>query len=434
MKRSRLTSLSNQVQRIEYCDMHVDIVTTPSEVIRVGGMPDIVKFLEEHGIHEDIVVVPDWEVSMAGDNRTGEEFILWKAEIAEAPPKKYVGERHNVEQLHHHLDQTFPYFFDEARVSVVRTQWLDKWFHLHVAQPEFKQGSLTIRCEDGNVVISDQSNFIYNRDSLKPNTDVSGNIESMLDKLTSDNAPRTAMEIMPIGCGNGFHGTPANTIIRYEDHVVWIDPCGYPAQTLARHNVHWDDITHFLFTHNHEDHVQGFTACVQRAHHLGRKINLLVTDNTFELLDKLYSPLFPNLSDHVNKCSLNPGTPFDLGSMKIESRWNHHILPYGTIGLRFTAGNKCFGYSGDTKFDTTLNTLLNRKELTADWFASCDLVFHEIDFDNPNSVHTHWKQVELLQQEISGVVLGYHTSSQESRPFPLAKEGYRYILDDNFAF
>jgi len=75
---------------------------------------------------------------------------------------------------------------------------------------------------------------------------------------------------------------------------------------------------------------------------------------------------------------------------------------------------------------------LKQTELSAQWFAPCDLVFHEIDFENPDSVHTHWKQVEALQQAIPGRVLGYHASPQQSPPFPLAQEGKRYILDEAF--
>ena len=128
---------------------------------------------------------------------------------------------------------------------------------------------------------------------------------------------------------------------------------------------------------------------------------------------------------------LNTGKSAPPRKLKIQSRWNHHILPYGTVGLRISAGGKCFGYSGDTKYDETINTVLKREELTAAWFAPCDLVFHEIEFNNPSSVHTHWRQVESLQRAISGKVLGYHTAFLENSPFALAKEGCRYLLEDD---
>lgn len=430
MSHSRLTTLTNQVQRIDYAGMHVDLVATSKGMVRVGSMPDIAKFLSEHGFREEIVVVPEWEVSLAGDNRTGEEFMLWQAEMRSGLRKEYVGLNHNVKQLHYHLSRIFPYFFDDKRLSIVRKRWLDNWFHPNLDEPVYCNEELKIESGTGNIVISDDKTVIYNRYDLAPRGTADDDIESLLETIPKDQTKRDCMEIVPIGCGNGFNGTVSNTIVRFNKYAIWIDACGYPTHRLADHNIHWDDITHFLFTHNHEDHVQGFTASLQRARKYGRRLNLLVAESVFSLLKKLYFPLFPDLMEFVNVQFLTPGTPLELGPLKIESRWNHHILPYGTVGLRITAGGKCFGYSGDTKYDVTINSILKREELTATWFAPCDLVFHEIQFDNPNSVHTHWKQVELLQRAISGKVLGYHTAFLENSPFDLAKEGCSYLLDD----
>lgn len=427
MNRSRLTTLADRIQRIDYGGMHVDLVATSKGTVRIGSMPDIAKFLSEHGFREEIVVIPDWEVSFAGDNRTGEEFILWQAQMRGGLRKEYVGLSTNVQQMHHHLSRIFPYFFDEKRLSIVRKRWLGTWFHAPSCYPKYRNEWMEVRCNSGNVVISDDGKVVYDRACFS--TGASGDIESLLATTPRDKVARDCMEIVPIGCGNGFNGIVANTLVRFAKYTIWIDPCGYPAHSLARHNVHWDDITHFLFTHNHEDHTQGFTACLQRARSRKRRLKLLVADSVFRLLKELYSPLFPDLMDLVEVLPLRPGNHLDLGPIKIESRWNHHILPYGTIGLKISAGGKVFGYSGDTKYDEDINAVLNREELTAEWFKKCDLVFHEIEFDNPNSVHSHWKQVELLQRSIPGKVLGYHTAFLENSPFDLAREGYRYLLD-----
>ncbi len=429
MNRSRLTTLSQRVQRIDYGGMHVDLVATSRGTVRVGSMPDIAKFLTEHGFREEIVVVPDWEVSLAGDNRTGEEFILWQTQMRGGLRKEYTGLRSNVEQIHYNLGRIFPYYFDEKRLSIVRKMWLGNWFHSIPCEPTYRSGGVEVQCNSDSIVISDEGKVVYDRSDFTPAGTPDDDIESLLATIPRDKIARDCLEIIPIGSGNGFKGTAANTLVRFGKYAIWIDPCGYPAHTLARHNFHWDDITHFLFTHNHEDHTQGFTACLQRARSYRRRLNLLVADSVFRLLKKLYSPLFPDLMDLVDVQLLRPGTPFDLGPIKIESRWNHHILPYGTIGLRISAGGKCFGYSGDTKFDELINRVLKREELTAGWFTPCDLVFHEIEFDNPNSIHTYWKQVESLQQAIPGKVLGYHTPFLENSPFDLVREGCRYLLE-----
>lgn len=429
MTTSRLTLLTGRVQRIDYCGMHVDLVATSKGTIRVGSMPDINKFMTEHGFREEIVVVPDWEVSLRGDNRTGEEFVLWQAQIRGGLKKEYVGLNKNIEQLHHHLERIFPYFFNEKHLAIVRKKWLANWFHPNGVESLYRNGDLEIKCSEGNIIISDEGREIYDRLELTPAGNPDDEVEALLASVPRDNTLREYLEIIPIGCGNGIYGTVANTIVRFGKYVIWIDPCGYPAHTLARHNIHWDDITHYLFTHNHEDHVQGFTACIQRARKYSRRINLLVADGTSRLLKELYSPLFPDLEEYINVVPLVPGNPFSLGPISIESRWNHHILPYGTVGLKVSAGGKCFGYSGDTKYDEAINAVLKREELTASWFARCDLVFHEIEFDNPNSVHSHWKQVESLQRSIPGKILGYHTPFLENSPFDLAIEGHRYLLE-----
>ncbi|BCS97402.1 hypothetical protein DSLASN_30340 [Desulfoluna limicola] len=428
MTTSRLTTLTDRVQRIDHCGMHVDLVSTSKGTVRIGGMPDIAKFLTEHGFREEIVALPDWEVSLGGDNRTGEEFILWQAQIRGGLRKEYVGLHRNVQQVHGHLGRIFPYFFDDKCLAIVRKNWLANWFHPNSADPSYRNGDLDIRFSKGNIVISDETNVIYDRlgFGLAENSD--DEIDSLLASVPRDQAVRDCLEITPIGCGNGIYGTVANTVVRFGTSVIWIDPCGYPAHTLARHNVHWDDITHFLFTHNHEDHVQGFTACLERARKQNRRINLLAAESVFRLLHELYTPLFPDLKEHVNVTFLTPGTPLNLGPITIESRWNHHILPYGTVGLKISAGGKSFGYSGDTKFDEAMNLILKREELTASWFAPCDLVFHEIEFDNPGSVHTYWKEVDALQRSIPGKVLGYHTPFLANSPFELAREGERYLV------
>lgn len=428
MNRNRLTSLTDRVKRIDYGGLYVDLVQTSKGTVRIGSMPDIAKFLNQHGFREEIVVIPDWEVSLAGDNRTGEEFILWQAQMRGGLRKEYTGSSNNVDQVYHHLGRIFPYFFDAKRLKIVRKKWLGNWFNPIPCEPCYHNGLVEVQSESNTIIISDEGKVVYNRADFAAGLSSDDDIETLLTSIPRDRTLRDCLEIIPVGSGNGFSGTAANTLVRFGKYAIWIDPCGYPAHSLARQNIHWDDVTHYLFTHNHEDHTQGFTACLQRAKRYDRRINLLVAANVFRLLKELYSPLFPDLMELVNVQILQPGIPFELGPIKIESRWNHHILPYGTIGLRISAGERCFGYSGDTKYDEHINSILKREELTAEWFASCDLVFHEIEFDNPDSVHSYWKQVESLQRSIPGKVLGYHTPFLENSPFDLVRQGRRYLL------
>lgn len=428
MPRSRLTELAKGVRRLSYGGMSVDLVATSKGIIRLGSMPDIAKFLVEHDIHEEMVVVPHWQSSLAGDNRCGEEFILWHGNFLGRRAKKYLGLPHNVLALAHHLGRIFPYFFDEKGLEIVHKKWLANWFIPVFADPLYRDGDLKLDFTGQNILIYQGGQLVYDYLALAAAENTDEDIQALLASVARDGRFCKDLEIQAIGCGNGFYGTVANSIVRFNDTVIWIDPCGYPAHTLARHGLHWDDITHYLFTHNHEDHVQGFSACIARAKKLQKKIKILAAKPVFDLLMELYQPLYPDLASLTRLMPLIPGVELELDGMKIESRLNHHILPYGTLGLKISAGGSCLGYSGDTKYDEKINAILQRKELSASWFAPCDLIFHEIDFDNPEGVHTHWQQVARLQSQVSGRVLGYHSKNPPLPPFALAREGRCYRL------
>lgn len=427
--KNQLKKIASNVQRIEHCGMYVDLLSTSEKTVRIGCMPDIAKFLAYHGFREETVVLCDPKVSMAGDNYTGEEFVLWQAQARNAIQKHYTGNAQNVALMYRHLGYTFPYFFDTKRLSIVRKKWLARWFGRHPATPLYTKNDLQIQCEQGNIIVYDAGKPIYNYQEFAPKDQAEEHIEEILGTISRDQAHRDHLEITPIGMGNGFAGTVSNVIVRFAEYVIWIDPCGYPAHTLARHNIHWDDITHILITHNHEDHIQGLSACLQRAALHKQPLQLLTAKSVFALLKKQYRPLIPNCEKLMTPIFLEPGKTTQLGPISIESRWNHHVLPYGTLGIKISAGGKGFGYSGDTKFDTKLNRVLQRAELEPEWFVACQLIFHEVDFDNAASVHSHWKEVEVLQRALSGEVLVYHTPVLANAPLKLVEEGRRYLLE-----
>ncbi len=76
-----------------------------------------------------------------------------------------------------------------------------------------------------------------------------------------------------------------------------------------------------------------------------------------------------------------------------------------------------------------MNTFLNREALAPKWFASCDVLCHEIGCDTPFGVQSHWKHVQALQGAIPGQVLCYHTPFLVNVPLTIVKEGQRYYLD-----
>lgn len=429
MSISHLTQLSNQLQRIEYCGLHVDLVATSKGLVRVGSMPDIAKFMAEHGFREETVIVPSWKATMAGDNYTGEEFVLWQAQVKGGVTKKYVGESDNLEILYRNLNETFKFYFDDKRISIEKKPWINNWLSKHPANPLFENGTLQIKVKNDSITLTDSGNTLYDNRRYPTPQSPDLLVEKILHEIPRDLKVRNILEVQPIGTGNGFMETVSNSIVRFGGTAIWIDPCGYPAHTLSRYGIHWDDITHLLITHNHEDHTQGFSACLKRAEKTGKVIELVTAPSIYRVLEKQFTPLFPNFSSLVQLIPLQPEAPIEVGGIGVNCRWNHHFLPFGTLGLKFSAQGKTFGYSGDTKFDTSINSILGRKELDPEWFSECDLVFHEVDFDNPAGVHTHWKQLQKLAAAIPGRVLAYHTAHLANPPLPLAAAGRIYQLN-----
>jgi ribonuclease BN (tRNA processing enzyme) len=421
-----LSPLTREVNRIDHCGMYVDLIKTSMGIIRVGSLPDISKFLIQHGFREEIVVVPEWEGSMAGDNHTGEEFVLWQAQVKGGIQKHYVGLPANITRMYNHLDDIFSFFFDPQRLFIIKKRWLKNWFARKPATPVYENGPLKIRFEKDNIILSDHGKILYDRLEFKPAHAPDALIEAILAETPRDTMSRQDLEIRAVGTGNGFSGKVASFIVRFHTKAIWIDPCGYPAHTLAGLRIHWDDISHILITHNHEDHTQGFSACLKRAEYTKTALNLITAPSIYKLLKRQFTPLCPDFNRLVNFTSITPGHLLKIDSIQLDCRWNHHFLPYGTLGLKISAGGKTLGFSGDTKLDETINGILKQDELLPQWFASCDLILHEVDFDNPNSVHTHWKQVEKLQQAVSGKILGYHTPYLANAPVPLALEGKTY--------
>jgi len=429
MRSHQLSTLTHEVQRLENAGIFVDLIKTSRGTVRIGSMPDIAKYLSQYGFREEIVVIPEWEGSMAGDNRTGEEFVLWYSQVRGDIGKHYVGTAKNVTRMYNHLDETFSFFFDAKRISIVKQKWLDTWFQKKIVNPVYQNDSLQINIKKENIVVSDEGQIIYNYRDFSPLQSCDDQVENILGQIPRDSIPRQYMEVTAVGTGNGFTDVVSSFIVRAGKEVIWIDPCGYPASALARHNIHWDDVSHILISHNHEDHVQGFSACIKRAEYTGRPLNLITSSSIYRILKKQFELLCPEFEKHVNFIPITPGESAQLGAIELKCRWNHHFLPNGTLGFKFYFGGKVFGFSGDTKFDENINAILKRDELLPQWFKSCDLVFHEVDFYSPGSVHTHWKQLEKLCQEISALVLCYHTPVLTNGPLPQVVEGKTYHLE-----
>ena len=425
---NNLRDMSKDVLRLENGVMHVDLVKTSHGLLRVGGMPDVSKCMARFGLQEETVIVPDWSVSQAGDNHTGEEFVQWHAQVYGSPPKKYIGTGKNLRFLYQNLDAIFSYYFDRKRITIVRKDWLNRWVKKKPVETRYEKESLKVLFKHGNIVVFCEGKKVYDREDFANSVDVEDLVEAVLANIPRDSHQRDHLEITAVGSGNGFFETTSSFLIRFGSRVLWIDPCAQPALGLAKTGIHWDDVTDVFITHNHEDHILGFPACLKRKVDRKERLRLITARPIYEILKKQFSPLFPEMDKWIDFMEVAPGRIFKMDGINILTRWNHHFLPYGTLGIKITAGRKTWGLSGDTKFDTGINRILKRQELTEAWFGDCDLVFHEVDFDNSEGVHTYWEEVDKIQRAIPGEIFVYHTRSKDSPPIPIAQEGKTYHL------
>lgn len=426
--RENLQELNRKILRLENGAMHVDFARTSRGLLRIGSMPDIAKLMVRFGLQENAVIVPDWTVSQAGDNYTGEEFVQWHAQVNGSPQRDYIGTLKNTEIVYQNLYAIFSYYFDRKKLTIIRKDWLNRWFKKKGVDDSYESGSLKILFRQGNIVIIDEGQVVYNLMDYNSSIYKEGLIEEVLAKVPRDSHLRDHLEVTAVGSGNGFFETTSSFLVRFRSRVLWIDPCAQPAHSLAKIGVHWDDVTDVVITHNHEDHILGFPACLKRKIDRKEKLKLITTRKIYEILKKQFLPVFTEMDKWIDFIEVAPGKALKLDGIKILTRWNHHFLPYGTLGIKINAGDRTWGLSGDTKFDTTINRILKRAELTESWFADCDLVFHEVDFENPGGVHTYWKEVDKLRKGISGKVYVYHTGGKENPPIPIAQEGSIYNL------
>ncbi len=412
--------------------IYVDIIKTSEGFIRIGSMPDISKLTRKYGIEETICIVSDWIFTQGGDNRTGEEFNFWNYAASIKKPPLYIGKKENLNLLYKNLDMIYSYYFDSSGRKIVKTDWLKKYFQSYEitdTMGEFRKGNLEIIFDSNRIVIRDNQRVLY--DTLPDFKGYLNFIENTLSRVprkrikNSDNS----IEITVIGNGNGFTGTTSSFVATLGNIRIWIDPAPQPAFSLGRAGINWDDITHLLITHNHEDHISGFSACLKRVIDNNTILKLITAPKIYEVLIKQFKPMFENIEKYIELIELSPENPLKLKYYQIEARWNHHIIPYGTLGIKIKTPYNCWGLSGDTKYDEKITEELNRKELEPEWFKDCNMIFHEVDFINPNTVHTYYKELLKMQNKIKTKLFVYHTDKSTLREgFKIAEETKSYYL------
>ena len=421
----RVHRITDQVVRLGDELASVDMVRTSRGWVRIGAMPEIAKLLRQARIPPHYVVLLPPNVTQVGDTITGEEFICWSSIDSAKFAGTYIGPPAALAALRRYLDPAIPYFFDEEHIEIVRRDWLETLYCPQPVDPGAiaRVGPVEVAIEPGRVTIREGRQYLYDGCPASP-PDLPERIDAFLDQVPQRRAAN-GLRILVVGSGHGHVGNTSSFLVDVGQLRVWIDPAPRPHETLAAHGVHWDDVTDLLVTHIHEDHIGGMTACLARARAKGKKLPLWITRASLDVLQQRLVDVVPDFPSLIDVREIIPGTPLRLGDATLLTRLNHHILPSGTLGLKLIWEDRTVGISGDTKYDETILQRLHRPELTAEWFADCRLVFHEVEPVRPRSVHSYYPEVLKLARQLSGRFFVYHTFGNTA-PLEMAQEGHWY--------
>ncbi len=412
-----------------------DIIQTSYGIIRIGTMPKISKILNQQGIKCNIVILPPPVVTVAGDNYTGEEFVLWnKIHKDDFTPILYIGEKKYINYLYKKLKENINSTFNDEKTKIIKKNRLKKLFKKRPVRLKDRikiGGKIEVCITADNIFIYEDGQKIYDwRLNLSKN-DVDSEVNKMLARFKKRNKKSIQhIEVIPLGNGNGFREETSNFLIKYGSRVVWVDVMAKPFLALKRLKMSWDEVTDYFISHTHEDHTEGFSAVLKRAIDTNRQINLITTKKIYNDLRKKYKFLFPGFESMVNHINIIPNTTLPYYHGYLSVRLNHHVLKSGTLGMKLNFKNNIVAISGDTKYDSKL--ALKLKDNTAfdvSWYKDANLIFHEVEFEDRNSVHTYYKEIENIMKSVSGKVVVYHSSS-DNFLLEAAKVYYRYIIKD----
>jgi ribonuclease BN (tRNA processing enzyme) len=400
----------------------VDVLEHPGGNVRVGTFPDIVKWLAAFAIETPVVIVPPRRVTLDGDNWTGEEFVGWAAIFGSGGATTYAGTTEVLEAFRRRLELTMPWYFDDRHVALVRRDVMDRHFRwLPIDAHGMLPNGLALIVEGALLRLMDGAETVLDvpLDVTEPAAGDPGE--------PARKEPIDGLQVTCLGSGTGFGGRSASFVFGWGNRLLLLDPTARPRDAMADAGATWSGVTDLLVTHNHEDHILGLTAAVEGLRREGRRATLLTSRSVIDTLNRQAVGLWEDVRAFVDWVPLEPGTTIGHHGARIAARLNHHILPSDTLGLVVEHGGRRVGFSGDTKYDRTINATLRRPDLDADWFGDCDVVFHEVFFGT--SIHTAVNEVEALAAAVPGEVYLYHCQGHGPSAVPSATDGATYRIE-----
>jgi ribonuclease BN (tRNA processing enzyme) len=406
------------------------LVETSAGLVQVNTVPELFKTYFPHLKKLPVAACLTTPViTQMGDTQTGYEFELWTSRFVDFmnPHRlKFIGHEAFLKSLYSRLKITMNGDFvrDEGgnvQAKYVDRVWVDDVFEWAPTSEKTVIGKVTIdssnpdgvKIFDGGKLVFDSA--IYPISNGKDSAALY--VDTMLSQLNPFKFNPEHIGLTVGGNGIGTKpGVTSNFIVYYGDRMMWIDPPARFFEKSVRLGIHPDEVTDFVITHCHEDHIEGFSALLQRKIERQEKIRLLSIDSVYAQLKEIFNPLFGDIAPHITYSNLHDRTAFsNYHGCDIEIRENYHPIP--TIGMKFTFNGRTIAISGDSLYTKDIiNARLNSGAIdkaeyerqSSAWFANAEYFLHDTTVAG-DPVHTDLEDVEDLAKEIPHVkCYAYH--------------------------
>lgn len=431
-----LYALSNSIYRVSGPEsgLCAYLVETSAGFIQVNAAPEFFKSYFPHLKQLPVAVCLTAPViNQLGDTLTGFEFELWTSRFMDFmhPHKiKFIGHEAHIQPLYKRLEITMNGDFvkDEsgnAQAKFVARRWVDEVFEWCPTSGEFDIDAVRIDLTDPtSVKIYDKQKLVFDSDMYPTVLDrdaASLYVDTVISQIEPFN-PNGEFGVIVGGTGIGSKpGITSNFIFHYADRLIWIDPPARFFEKAVSLHVNPDSVTDFIISHCHEDHIEGFSALLQRKIEQSLPLRLLSTPLIYEQLQSIFNPIFGDIAPHIDFADLSDRLTFSsYHGCDIDIRENYHPVP--TIGFKLTYEGKIIGISGDVLYsrsivDARLKSGMIDKEmhdkLSPVWYGDAKFFLHDTTVTN-DPVHTALQHVEQFSQEIPHVkAYGYHAGVTE---------------------
>jgi hypothetical protein len=282
---------------------------------------------------------------------------------------------------------------------------------------------------DDNIEILDDHTLVYDLREHQTRCNVSYRMERLFEGLGSRRLSRNSFAVFVAGSGNGPGRGAPSFIVQYGTRRIWIDPCAYPLELLARNGIDADSITDVLVTNAAEDHVEGLPSLLKRAKETRVKVDLITTPQVYADLKTRINYLFENRLDKlVNLVKVVPLVPLPYHKGVLTTRLNLSYSRHPALGVRFAFNGAEIAFSGDTSYDENAVAAMARPELGWRWFRNAALAFHEADLGDPGQGHSRYREVVKLKKKIRGKLLLYRAPVSRLVYPSLCREGVWYEI------